>query len=147
MEWSERSDVEILRAQIWVTLALSFYKGLKRGKTLLPHRMIKAAERQMKALLAQHSGPQPQFDAIDALKLQLEAIRYTHHAAADLYVDYIRGLLPALNARRGRPRAIDNQIETLLRTDLTHLKKAKLLGLPAQTLRIAARPKTWCEKE
>ena len=68
------------------------------------------------------------------MALQLEAIQHAYCMAARIYVAHFKEMIPETKtATKGRRRSIDAHREVLLRPDLTHLQKAKLLGLPYGT--------------
>jgi len=123
-----------LRDVITFTLVEVFSKALDRGRILTPPQMVQAMVRRVRAVRKLPPDRNPPAPATPRqLALHLEGIKHAYCAAAGIYVDYFQQLNPKTKtATKGRRRSIDADRDLLLRADLTHLEKAKQLGLPTK---------------
>jgi hypothetical protein len=124
-----------LRNAITLTLVEVFSKALDRGRILTPPQMVRAMARRVREIRGFQPGEDPPPPATPRqLALHFEAIRHAYCMAARIYVDYFSDHYPeAKTATKGRHRSIDANRDLLLRPDLSHLEKAKRLGLPTTT--------------
>jgi hypothetical protein len=131
-----RPTPRALRNVITMALLAAFWEALDRKRILTPPQMVRA---MVKHLQKQREDPPTKFRRQRGadprrLALQLEAIQHAYCTAARIYVAHFKDLIPETKtATKGRRRSIDVHREVLLRPDLTHLEKAKLLGLPCGT--------------
>jgi hypothetical protein len=118
-----------------ITLALfeAFLAGLDRGKLLTPQQMVRNMVSRLQGGTRNRSVEISPTNSRQ-LALHLDAIQHAYSMATRIYTDYVRELFPGTkSATKGRRRSIDSERQVLLRSDLTHLGKARLLGLPTRT--------------